>query len=53
MISILGFSKSLPIADTITYWKVYNGDQILKELNGYSKDLKIILTKGKIRANDT
>ena len=53
MISILGFSNSLPIADTISYWKVYNGGQLLKEINGFSKDLKIILTKGKIRAIDT
>ncbi|WP_109439044.1 MULTISPECIES: hypothetical protein [Aquimarina] len=51
--SVVGFAKLKIATDTISFWKVYNGGKLIKEGDIFSKNSKIILKKGKIRAIDT
>ena len=48
-ISLIGLSNSYPTIDTISHWKVYNDGVLLKEMNVFDQNSKIIIKKGKIR----
>jgi len=52
-VSISSFAKTNVVSDTISNWQVYNGGVLLKAFNAFSEEIRIVLTKGKIRAIDT
>jgi len=53
LLSISGYSYPSVSADTISYWKVYNGGELIMEGNVLKSNTKIILPKGKIKAIDS
>ena len=53
LISISSFAGSHQALDTISNWQVCNGGKLLKAFNLASVDIRIFLSKGKIRAIDS
>lgn len=53
IVSISSFAETSMPMDTISNWQVYNGGKLLNAFNASSEEIRIVLTKGKIRAVDT
>ena len=53
IISLSSFAKLNKVLDTISVWKVYIGNTLIKDFNDFTNDKRILLKKRKIRVLDT